>query len=454
MMKKIELFIGRVFVGILCIFMITILARMIIKNIFVEKMDISNSFTKWALQGVSTNDAVDEVTGETFAQINWETMYPFENSTEDSAVASEEVSILERYKDKIHQIENVINDYCTSYLVNRTFFVEKAYAYDELIDWDMTSKSISDGLILLKNGYLAKAHGQGDTTQIAENVVGLNQFLREKNIDFLYIQAPTKISTSDKMLPAGVEDYANENADALLTKLQENDVDTLDLRPYMFDIADDFYGAFYKTDHHWKTTTAFQMSGVITSYINDHYDFSFDEYYYDINNYRVELYEKYFLGSLGKKVTLSKADPEDYELIVPKFERNFSIKIPERYIDLTGSFEDTLLDYRHLQKIDYYNENCYASFMNRNDAVASIHNNSVTCNKGKKILIIKDSYCTPVLPYLALGIEDIESLYEIRFNGSVKSYIEQCNPDMVIVMYSADNVAGTGQGRTVPFNLE
>lgn len=455
MKKKAELFICYFFVSILCVFMVTIFARVLIKNILVEKLDISNEFTKWALHGVSTVDAVDEVTGETFAQIDWKTLYPFDYaSNENSEVKVEKKSYLVQYKSKIQQLENVLNDYCTTYLAGRTFFVEKAYAYDKIIGWNLTSNSVTDGLIQLKNGYLAQSHGKSDTTKIAEHVVGLHQFLNEKNIDFLYIQAPTKMSTTNKLLPAGVEDYANENADELLKTLESQNVDTLDLRPNMYDISDDFYGAFYRTDHHWKTTTAFQMAGVIVDYLNDNYEYEFDEYYYDLDNYAIERYENYFLGSLGKKITLAKAKPEDFELIVPQFERNFSVQIPERYIDITGSFQDTLLDYRHLETIDYYNENCYASFMNRNDAVGTIHNNTVTCNEGKKILMIKDSYATPVIPYLALGIEDMELLYEIRFTGSVKSYIEQCNPDMVIVMYSADNVSGDGEGEMVPFSLQ
>ena len=92
--------------------------------------------------------------------------------------------------------------------------------------------------------------------------------------------------------------------------------------------------------------------------------------------------------------------------------------------------------------------------MNRNDAVATIHNNAPTCNKGKKILFIKDSYSTPLIPYIAEGIEDVETLYEIRFTGSIRTYIDQMKPDMVIVMYSADNIKGTGDGDAVPFNLQ
>lgn len=453
-MKRVQSILCKIMFIVLCIFMATIVARLFIKNIIVEKLNISNDFTIWALQGVSTVDAVDEVTGDTFAQINWAELYPFKNQSADEQTYELKESLISKYKQKVKYFENVVSDYCTSYLVNRTYFVEKAYAYDSLIDWNMTSKSEADGVIVLQNGYLTQTHDECNIEPLAEHVNNLKEYTKSQGIDFVYVQAPSKMSTIDKMLPAGVEDYSNENADHLIQKLKAYDVDTLDLRPCMFDISSDFYGAFYKTDHHWKTTTAFQMAGVLAEYLNNNYKYDFDSEYYDLDHYKVEHYSNYFLGSLGKKVTLSKADPEDYDLIVPTFKTDFTIQIPERYINITGTFNDTLLDYRHLQSVDYYNENCYASFMNRNDAVASIHNNMPSCNIGRKILFIKDSYSTPLIPYIALGVEDVETLYEIRFTGSVKEYIDQIQPDMVIVMYSADNIMGTGEGNTVPFSLE
>jgi hypothetical protein len=338
--------------------------------------------------------------------------------------------------------------------MDRTWFVEKAYGYDAMIGWTLTPASATDGVVFLENGYLAQTHAKSDVSAITENVVSFNDYLEDLGIDFLYVQAPVKISTTDKQLPAGVSDYANENADEFIANLENHGVDILDMRPYMYDISSDYYGAFYRTDHHWKTTTAFQMAGVLADYLNDNYGFEFDEGYYDISNYTVEHYENYFLGSLGKKVTLAMTQPEDYDLIVPNFSMNFRIQIPERNIDLQGDFKDTLLDYRHLETVDYYNENCYASFMNRNDATGSIQNLETTCNQGKRILFIKDSYSTPLIPYIALGTEYVDTLYEVRFTGSVRSYVESIQPDIVIVMYTASNVSGDGEGKTTVLNLE
>lgn len=456
-MKKMTFGVCCGLVTILCVFMMSIVIKMGTKNIVVEKLHVNNELTRFILQGVQTADVIDEATGDMFVQIDWEALYPFEDNTNIVQVVGDGKqiqSIGEIYTEKVTHIRNVVNDYATTYLMNRIGFVESAYRYDAVMGWKLTPSSATDGIVFLENGYLAQIHAKNDTTKIAENMENLKKYLEEKNIDFLYVQAPTKMSMTEKYLPAGMQDYANENADELIQKLQRAEISVLDLRPEMYKIAQDYYGAFYITDHHWTTTTAFQMAGVLAQYLNDEYGYAFDEKYYDITNYTVQKYENAFLGSLGKKVTLAMAEPENFELIVPDFDTDFTIQIPERKIDIRGTFEDTLLDYRHLQKIDYYYENCYAAYMNRNDATATIHNESLTSNQGKRILFIKDSYATPFIPYIALGVEYVDTLYEIRYTGSVKSYIDSIQPDLVIVMYSADNVNGDGSKKTSAFYLQ
>ena len=140
--------------------------------------------------------------------------------------------------------------------------------------------------------------------------------------------------------------------------------------------------------------------------------------------------------------------------MVPDFETRFSIQIPERNIDISGDFADTLLDYRHLQTIDYYNENCYASFMNRNDAYAQIINLGNGNIAEKKILFIKDSYSTPFIPYLAVGVRQIDTIYELLFTGSIQTYIEETRPDLVIVMYSSSSMSGNVESHSAFYNLQ
>ena len=59
----------------------------------------------------------------------------------------------------------------------------------------------------------------------------------------------------------------------------------------------------------------------------------------------------------------------------------------------------------------------------------------------RKILFVHDSFADSVIPFMALGIQSIDSIDLRYFTGSLESYIEESEPDMVIVMYNAGEVS-------------
>jgi hypothetical protein len=59
-----------------------------------------------------------------------------------------------------------------------------------------------------------------------------------------------------------------------------------------------------------------------------------------------------------------------------------------------------------------------------------------------KILIIRDSFSDCVISCLALAEKNVDSLDIRYFTGSVKAYIEQSAPDLVIVMYNPSEISG------------
>lgn len=442
-----------IFMTVILVFMLSILTRMVTKNIIVEKFGISNSVTQFIMKGMSVMDAMDEVTGEFYTDIDWEKLYPFKLDNQISEATDVKEGFLDKYKNKLYRIESVIQDYCNQYLVGRVKFVETAYAFEKLFQWTLIPYGSDNGIIIKDDGYMTYVSDEMDVTDMASHLKKLDNFLNNKNIEMLYVQAPSKVDPLTPELPPGVNDSTNNNIDKLLYELSEKDIDVLDLREFIVDEYDNYEDAFYKTDHHWKTTTAFRGVQILVEYMNGQGYTSIDESKIASENFKMETYEKYFLGSQGKKVTLAVAEPEDYHLMVPKYDASFTIQIPERNIDMQGDFKDTLLDYRHLQKIDYYNENCYASFTNRNDAYCKIINHASDVDD-KKILIIKDSYSTPFIPYLALGVKEMDTIYEMLFDGSIQTYIEETEPDVVIVMYSATSMSADVSSRSAFFNLE
>ena len=55
-----------------------------------------------------------------------------------------------------------------------------------------------------------------------------------------------------------------------------------------------------------------------------------------------------------------------------------------------------------------------------------------------KILIIKDSFGTPVYSFLALGVHEVRAVDVRLFKESIAEYAKNYNPDIVFMLYNAD----------------
>ncbi|MDR1249478.1 MAG: hypothetical protein LBK63_09275, partial [Treponema sp.] len=195
----------------------------------------------------------------------------------------------------------------------------------------------------------------------------------------------------------------------------------------------DHHGLFYKTDHHWKAETGLWASAILMNRLNEQHGFAFDVRVANPEQYRYTRYQDWFLGSLGKKVTLAQTPAEDFILIAPLFDTDLSLTIPEINLDIRGTY-DILIDHAMLDRKDYYALDPYNAYMYGDKQVITVHNNLV--RDGKKILLVKDSFARVVAPFLGLGVEELHILDLRHFNGSIKSYIERQQPDMVVVMYN------------------
>ena len=163
--------------------------------------------------------------------------------------------------------------------------------------------------------------------------------------------------------------------------------------------------------------------------------------YTDIRSYTIKTYDKWFLGSLGKKVgayfTWGGAD--DFELITPNFDTNLTESQPIKDIERNGSFEDTALYMENMKK-DYFNINTYATYSG-GDFRLQIMKNNLNQN-GKKILMIRDSFACVVAPFLALQTSELHICdmrdyeYYVGEKLNAEDYIKQLKPDYVIVLYS------------------
>ncbi|MDR3170279.1 MAG: hypothetical protein LBU17_01480 [Treponema sp.] len=400
--------------GVMLCFMMSIFLRFLTQNILIEIVHINNTFT----QAVFFDRPLYIVP----VTINWAKLYPFQGIRNGSV----HTTVLDSFTGKITNIEKKIEQYTTELLVNRVFFVETAAGYEKMLGWNL-----HETVIDLGDGFITEQVKQVDVQPPATALVEFNDFLKDLNIDLLYVQSPHKICKYDTV--AGLSDFSNQNADELLHALDSRHIPHLDLREYIHEQQLDHHSLFYKTDHHWKAETGLWATKIIGAYLNTHNGFAIDTSIFDPDRYRYEVYKNWFLGSIGKKVTLMRTQPEDISLMYPLWDTNLTLQIPSLQIDTQGTF-DIVYGYDRITKIDYYNLSPYGAYIYGDNPITIIHNN--LSQDGKKVLFIKDSFVNVVDPFCALGVENVEVVDIRHFTGSVQTYIEQSKPDIVIVMYN------------------
>lgn len=437
---KPEYIISFVFTAVMLFFMCTIIFRFVGSKFF-------------NIQFENNNASETDIGESTEAGINWEEKYPFDKSLSfnyESQADNKTQTVNEiGFSDKIKALESRIDYYSSNLLFGRMKFVEANALFNKKIGMKIISGK--DAVVAMRNGFLTFEAHEVNTDYPAQSLKWFDGVLREKGINLLYVQYPSKENKADNKLPMGIVDYNNINADSLMERLKLNGVDCIDFRALLTDETDNWYNSFFITDHHWRPETGVWAAGKLAEILNRKYDYGIDEGIGELDNYDIKVYEKFSLGSQGKITTLKFTDPEDISLIVPKNKMmNFTVNYHAEYGG-TGGYDEVLLNKSVFDKVDYYNTSAYSAYLFGNNAVTSIKNNSV--HNGKRLLMLSDSFCKCVVPCLAQGIEYIDVIDRRYFSGSIQSYIDEFKPDTVVVAYNPTLIS-SDTGHSGPYNFE
>lgn len=291
----------------------------------------------------------------------------------------------------------------------------------------------------MSNGQLTYEYPDCDMSYAAEEVISLDRFVRERGMDFMYIQLPCKAYTDD-MMPPGTHTYGYADSDELISQLKASDVDVLDLREEIEKEGFDIPSLFFNTDHHWKPSTALWAAGVISEKFADTIDgYYYDPAIYDEDNYERKVYEDWFLGSLGRRVGMFFGGVDDFETLIPKFDTDFRMYTESQTNGSpkkkSGSFSEALMKLSILDKKDYFSPMTYFTYMGTEYRLSDITNNMA--DNDKKILILRDSFSCTLLPYLSLSAGEITAI-DMRYHSElkIKEYIEENDFDAVVIAYN------------------
>jgi len=353
--------------------------------------------------------------------------YPFENNTSS---INEEKSIVSngKYINFVTTNCNAINYYLTS--INPL--------HNKIVEWMNSFQSITYGdvvingdnpFVILPNGYLTSVFDYCPSYDAWNNILDFSTYLKSKNLPFVTLIQPEKSDDSITTFPTGVPHGYTKTLNEYKSFLDNNDIQYVDLQPLLLKENSDLYSWFYKSDHHWNVHAAFLSARITANYLNDNLNISAEIDTLNDKKYNLITYPNVFLGSFGR--ILGDRWKEDIEILYPTYNTNFHVSLAGYNLDKTGSFENTLI-YQDILKKD---ANSYCAFLYGDYPLINIENNN--CQNGTRVLVIKLSYANAMCPYLASTVQYLDMIDPRHFDGSIRSYIDQTQPDCVILCIGA-----------------
>lgn len=326
-------------------------------------------------------------------------------------------------------VDSVKENYTSDELYRKDFFINLNGLFGRV-----TGRRLYNDVVLTTNGMLSALPGHPDTAPLEKGIVDLSCFLSAQNIPFMYVQAPYKTDLTNTMFPVGLPSFANESTDSLLQNLNNNEIDTLDLRPVLSQTPDMVEKYFYATDHHWNYTGAFIAFEEILRHIDlklQEKDLNFDNV--SIEHWNSNTLENWFLGSRGKRVGSWFAGVDDLVYYTPDFETAISCTIPKHRKIYKGSFTNAIVREQYIHEKDYFGDNAYCLYIGGSYPIVELKNMNAPTDL--EILCIGDSFARPVYSYLSTVFQSVNAV-DPRYltECSVAEYITWTSPDLVITL--------------------
>lgn len=373
------------------------------------------------------------------SSIDWEELYPYDTQITlvDSEVMRKSVPLSDKIIRKVKKFSSLGNNWA-----------RLIYGYDDLaktgyiITSRLTDPSVGNQYIRLKNGYWIAASVESEFDEgrdVIEAYASLQRYLDNKGIKFLYFYTPSKDCDVDDEYPDGIHSFVNKNIDQKIGLMNYYGVNCVDLRKNLHNEGLNHYAMFYKTDHHWTVFAGLWAASEIVNEINGRLGIKMINPL-EVGEYQPIVYTDAEFGSYGNGLTHYVANSEDFVIYYPKFKTNYRLEVPNKEIDVNGSFEDIFIDHEGLQEVQAQGGGAaYGKILYGNPPYEKITNYKNP--HGPKILMIRDSFSIVVAPYLATSCSELVML-DTRpnngyFTGSIISCINDFKPDVVLALQCA-----------------
>lgn len=294
----------------------------------------------------------------------------------------------------------------------------------------------NQNMIRLNTGHFYDLQSYKSLEDSAADIIELkNTVLKDTPFLFVY-EHPTLYDQS--MMPTGYEslDHSKQMADEIVAALTEGGVEVLDSRDVLMNSGYPLEDLLMYTDQHWSTLSALTMAQSIAETLKEMAGADIDPTLLDMDQMNTEVHENLFMGKYGQRVGTGVVEPDDIIEYWPKYETNISrhTKQTVSIQDVSGSFREVAIRADRLEPDEGKTWNTLAyTYYGQVEAYDIYTNESAP---DITIMLLKDSYSAPIAPFLSLIARNVVSLDLRRDIPPLSEWMEQYEPDVVIMAYS------------------
>ena len=288
----------------------------------------------------------------------------------------------------------------------------------------------SSSMVTLGTGALYDLPKYVDTSNQTAEII---EFSETVDAPFLYVfEHPT---TYGENVPEGgyaMLDKGTIVSDEIVAALRDGGLNVIDSRDVLAD--EDVSKIIWKTDQHWTYYAALVMARSVAD------ELGLDADMLDPALFESQTFEKKFLGKYGQKVGTGNIDPDDITVFWPTYDTSISryTILNDEPTEASGTFREAAIKWDYIN-VEGWSIEAYKAYGLTED-FEHFHNDNV--DNGVTLLIYKDSFGSPLGCFLSLVAEDVY-LVDMRKQDEYAPYfVEEYDPDYVIVAYSQQMVCG------------
>ena len=312
----------------------------------------------------------------------------------------------------------------------------------------IAGRRLCNSRLRFENGMIGNAYGRAgyEITNGCREVSAELEFakrLRGRNIPFLFVLAPCKMSFDGRLLPAGWEcDNPNERARSVARMLADGGVEVLDLVPRYASTREDVDAHFFITDHHWNIRTAFEATGLICERLAEILGEPAlrGNTRLDPASWKRCVLKSAFVGAHGRRTGRVFSGVEDFEYLLPEFKTSQESFAPGGGKRREGSFESAEFDRKYLRSSQ--RERRWLAYGGPALGVR-IHRN-LSPAVDMRCVVVKDSFGRHPVSFMSTVFREVVEVDPRLLKGAqtVGGAVDAYRPDVVVMVVNPSSVLG------------